>query len=177
VSSSLWNLWPDITFCLKFVVLSLWGALSDERTGLSPASHCQQYLVHSQKFNINYIVHVTCFMYMQYILDLCQHRLSTADHAKRYNSSLDNNSKRCLIYLYFTAATCFGPCRPSSSGMHNYFRKLIHLQRIRCFVLLGPILICLANSAVVWLMWFYELSKRGQFTSLLYVINLKMLTC
>jgi hypothetical protein len=22
------------------------------------------------------------FMYMQYILDLCQHRLSTADHAK-----------------------------------------------------------------------------------------------
>jgi hypothetical protein len=60
-------------FCLKVAVLSPWGALSDERLGLSPVSHCQQYLI--------YIVHVTCFMYMQYILDLCQHRLSTADYA------------------------------------------------------------------------------------------------
>jgi hypothetical protein len=66
VSSPLWNLWPDVVFCLKVAVLSLWGALSDERSGLSPVSH---------------IVHVTCFMYMQYILDLCQHRLSRADHA------------------------------------------------------------------------------------------------
>jgi hypothetical protein len=32
----LWDLRPDITSCcLKFAVLSLWGALSDERTGLS----------------------------------------------------------------------------------------------------------------------------------------------
>jgi hypothetical protein len=36
VSSSLWNLWPDIIFCLKVAVLSLWGAPSDERSGLSP---------------------------------------------------------------------------------------------------------------------------------------------
>jgi hypothetical protein len=48
VSSSLWELWPDIIFCLKFAVLSLWGALTDERSGLSPVSHCQQYLVHWQ---------------------------------------------------------------------------------------------------------------------------------
>jgi hypothetical protein len=84
VSSSLWNLWPDIIFCLKVAVLSLYGALSDERSGLSPVSHCQQYLVYCQRFNIIYIVHVTCFMYMQYtrVLDLCQHRLSTADHSK-----------------------------------------------------------------------------------------------
>jgi hypothetical protein len=34
------------------------------------------------KFNVIYVVHVTCFKYMQCILDLCQHRLSTADHAK-----------------------------------------------------------------------------------------------
>jgi hypothetical protein len=82
VSSPLWNLWPDIIFfCLKVAVLSLWGALSDERSGLSPVGHCQQYLVHCQKCNIIYIVHVTCFMYIQYILGLCQHRLSTADHA------------------------------------------------------------------------------------------------
>jgi hypothetical protein len=37
VSNSLWNLWADIIFCLKVAVLSLWGALSHERSGLSPA--------------------------------------------------------------------------------------------------------------------------------------------
>jgi hypothetical protein len=78
VSSLLWNLWPDIIFCLKVAVLPLWGSLSDERFGLSPVSHCHQCLVHCQRFNIIYIVYVTCFKYMQYILDLCQHRLSTA---------------------------------------------------------------------------------------------------
>jgi hypothetical protein len=82
VSSSLWSLWPDIIFWLKVAVLSLWGALSDERSGLSPVSHCHQCLVHCQRFNIIYIVHVTCFKYMQYILDLWQHRLSTAVHDK-----------------------------------------------------------------------------------------------
>jgi hypothetical protein len=84
VSSSLWNLWPDIIFCLKVAVLSLWSALSDERSGLSPVSHCHQCLPNCKQINIIYIVHVTCFKYMQYILDLCQHRLSTADHAKIY---------------------------------------------------------------------------------------------
>jgi hypothetical protein len=69
---------------ILFSVWKLLCCLPDERSGLSPISHCQQYLVHCQKFNIIYIVHVTCFMYMQYILDLCQHRLSTADHAKIY---------------------------------------------------------------------------------------------
>jgi hypothetical protein len=34
VSSRLSDFWPDITSCLKVVVLSLWDALSDERTGL-----------------------------------------------------------------------------------------------------------------------------------------------
>jgi hypothetical protein len=84
VSSSLWNPRPDVIICLNVAVLSLWGALSDERSGLSPVSHCQQCLVHCQRFNIIYIVHVTCFKYIQYILDLSQHRLSTADHANIY---------------------------------------------------------------------------------------------
>jgi hypothetical protein len=35
VSSPLWDLWPDIASYLKVAVLSLWGALSDERSGLS----------------------------------------------------------------------------------------------------------------------------------------------
>jgi hypothetical protein len=33
VASSLWDLWPDIIFCLKFHVLSLWGALSRHLNG------------------------------------------------------------------------------------------------------------------------------------------------
>jgi hypothetical protein len=54
VSSSLWNLCPDIIFCVKVAVLSLWGALYDERSGLSPVSHCHQCFVHCQvKGNIN----------------------------------------------------------------------------------------------------------------------------
>jgi hypothetical protein len=65
-------------------VLSLWNTLSDERSGLSPVSHCRHFLVHFQRVNIIYIVHVTCFKYMQNILDLCQHRLSTAEHATIY---------------------------------------------------------------------------------------------
>jgi hypothetical protein len=82
VSNSIWNLWTDIIFCLKVAVLSLWGALSDERSGLSPVSHCHQchWWHHCQRFNIIYIVHVTCFKYIQYILDPRQHRLNTADH-------------------------------------------------------------------------------------------------
>jgi hypothetical protein len=62
VSSSLWHLLPDIIFCLKVAVSSLWGALSDERSGLFSDSH-YQCLVHCQRCNIIYIVHVPCFKY------------------------------------------------------------------------------------------------------------------
>jgi hypothetical protein len=31
----LWDSWPDIYYCLTVTILLLWGALSDERTGLS----------------------------------------------------------------------------------------------------------------------------------------------
>jgi hypothetical protein len=41
---------------------------------------------------------------------------------------------KVFIYIYF-ATTCFGPRRTSSGGIHNYFRKVTSLQRIRCFVL------------------------------------------
>jgi hypothetical protein len=34
VSSPLWDLWPDIAFCPRVAVFSLWGAVSDERTDL-----------------------------------------------------------------------------------------------------------------------------------------------
>jgi hypothetical protein len=35
VSSPIWVSWPVICYCLTVTVLSLWGAISDERTGLS----------------------------------------------------------------------------------------------------------------------------------------------
>jgi hypothetical protein len=59
-----------------------------------------------------------------------------------------NNSSRCLFYIYF-AAICFGPRWPSSGRMHNYFREVTSLQRIRCFVLL--ILFCI---------WFGKCCRR-----------------
>jgi hypothetical protein len=35
VLSPIWGSWPDIYYCLTITVLFLWGALSDERMGLS----------------------------------------------------------------------------------------------------------------------------------------------
>jgi hypothetical protein len=40
VSSPLWDMWPDITFYPKVAVLSLWGALSDKRSGLLFVGTC-----------------------------------------------------------------------------------------------------------------------------------------
>jgi hypothetical protein len=59
-------------------------SLTRGRVCLLSVSHCHQCLVHCQRFNIIYIVHVRCFKYMHNILDLCQHRLSTADNANIY---------------------------------------------------------------------------------------------
>jgi hypothetical protein len=45
--SLIWNSWPDIYYCLTVTVLFLWGALSDNSTGLSfvyTAGPCQRSL-------------------------------------------------------------------------------------------------------------------------------------
>jgi hypothetical protein len=34
-----------------------------------------------------------------------------------------DNFFKVFVYIYF-AATCFGPRRPSSDGIHNYFREV-----------------------------------------------------
>jgi hypothetical protein len=86
VSSSLWNLWPDNIFCLKVAVLCGAPYLTRGQVCLLSVSH--KCLVHCQRFNTIYIVRVTCFKYMQYILELCQHGLSTAGHAKIYATSV-----------------------------------------------------------------------------------------
>jgi hypothetical protein len=54
---------------------------------------------------------------------------------------------KVFIYIYF-AATCLGPRWPSSGGIHNYFREVTSLQRIRC---LSYSVYGLANTAVVCL--------------------------
>jgi hypothetical protein len=83
----------QILFCLQVAVLSLRGALSDKRSGLSPVSHCQQYLVHCQKLNIIYILCHMFYVYAIYTRPLsaqaqysrsCQNICSLC-----YNSSLD----------------------------------------------------------------------------------------
>jgi hypothetical protein len=56
VSSPLWDLWPDITFCPKVAVLSLWGALSDERSGLS-FSVCSTLSVFTSSINVTWVLH------------------------------------------------------------------------------------------------------------------------
>jgi hypothetical protein len=33
------------------------------------------------------------------------------------------------VFILYFAATCFGPCWPSSCGIHSYFRKLLHPQQ------------------------------------------------
>jgi hypothetical protein len=45
------------------------------------------------------------------------------------------SSSRCLFYSF--ATTCFGSCWPSSGGIHNYFRKPLHSQRICCLYVIG----------------------------------------
>jgi hypothetical protein len=38
VSMSWWFSWPDVCYCLTFTVMSLWGTLSDKRSGMSFAT-------------------------------------------------------------------------------------------------------------------------------------------
>jgi hypothetical protein len=83
VTSPLWDLRSDIISVWK--LLSLWGAISEERSGLSLVSqsavfvHCQ---VLFRSF-FHFTCH-TCFMYIQYMQGLSQPRLSTADHAPSF---------------------------------------------------------------------------------------------
>jgi hypothetical protein len=48
---------PDIIFCLKVAVLSLWGAHSDERTGMSPEMHRGVQSVDTQPTYGTYLFH------------------------------------------------------------------------------------------------------------------------
>jgi DNA-directed RNA polymerase subunit N (RpoN/RPB10) len=100
--SHIWSPRTDLCYFQTFAVLSMWGALSDERMDVSftsvKISHtCHLYLqfymsvfciLSCQEPCSLWIPSVYCFtcssaiyMYVQYIQGLCQSRLVTADHA------------------------------------------------------------------------------------------------
>jgi hypothetical protein len=88
-----WNkapIWrPDLYYCQTVAGLLVWGALSDERTGLSFA----RVTISSNKYvDSMYNLHFTC-MYIQHIQGYRQSRLSTADHALNYQFSLYSPGK------------------------------------------------------------------------------------
>jgi hypothetical protein len=61
MSSPFWFSWPDVCYCLTVTVVSLWGAPSDERSGLSIVSQS----LHSEVI-CQYIykyAHFRCLMY------------------------------------------------------------------------------------------------------------------
>jgi hypothetical protein len=67
--------WPDVWYCLTFAVVSMWGTLSDNRSGFSFVSHSLKYLVICQYVHKSiYILHVshdkTLIMYVQHIQEL-----------------------------------------------------------------------------------------------------------
>jgi hypothetical protein len=54
LSSPIWGSWPDINYILKVTVLSIWGALSDERSGLSlPLVITGSYHFHTPAFSLS----------------------------------------------------------------------------------------------------------------------------
>jgi hypothetical protein len=83
MSSPFWFSWPDVCYCLTVTAVSLWGALSEERSGLPIASQSLQYLVICQY--MHKYLHFRCltyiFVYIHYIQGLCQSWLSTAMYA------------------------------------------------------------------------------------------------
>jgi hypothetical protein len=90
-------------FCLKVAVLSLWGALSDERLSLSFVSHCQQYLVHCQNFILFtfYMLHMF-YVYTMPLLAQAQYSRSCPIICSlHYNSSVDTLMVVCLTMAKF----------------------------------------------------------------------------
>jgi hypothetical protein len=71
---------------MKVAILTVWGALSEERTGLSfvRVSHLSVYTLYLQ-------IQTYLLMNVQYIQGLCQPRLSTANCALFLRSSLRYN--------------------------------------------------------------------------------------
>jgi hypothetical protein len=81
VSSPSCSSWPDVFFFVKVAVLSIWGALSDERSGLS-------FVTHSQAI-------VSIYIYLQFNLTL----ISTSMYYI-YKDSVSPGSVQQPWYMY-----------------------------------------------------------------------------
>jgi hypothetical protein len=86
VSNSIWGLWQDVSCCSTVTVLSMWGAVTNLRTGLSfvrvtvrsNKSFASMHLI----FTIYMLLHgITMRVYIQYIQGSSQSRPTTADYA------------------------------------------------------------------------------------------------
>jgi hypothetical protein len=123
VSRPLWNLWPDITFCLKFAVLSLWGALSDERSGLSLVSHCRQYVTHCQNVILFtfYMSHVFCIYNI--------HKTSVSPGSVQQIMSHLRIPFSLNLLVKYNCVSCTVPCDSVFSFPSTGFRGYIEQSR------------------------------------------------
>jgi hypothetical protein len=90
MSSIFWFSWQDVCCCLTITVVSLWGALSDERSGLPFTSQSSQYLVICQY--VHKYLHFIC------LTKSCVHMLylrPLSVRAQYSNLSPTNSSSRC----------------------------------------------------------------------------------
>jgi hypothetical protein len=89
----------------------MWGALSDEKTGLS-FSVSQSEVISLLSVCTIYILHVIKCMYVQYMHGLCQSRLCTTDHALSLVAPAKTSEKdvRCVamdvLYYCVFVGTC-----------------------------------------------------------------------
>jgi hypothetical protein len=99
VSSPSWGSWPDVSFYTKVTVQSMWGALSDERSGLSFVS------------NIKSIVSMYTHLqgYTQYLLQCTIYTRPLSVQAQYMNSFFSGrlliqssgNRGECLLLLWW----------------------------------------------------------------------------
>jgi hypothetical protein len=61
-----WSLRPDFYYCLTVTGVLMWGALSDERTGLSQSAVCCQYVQFTFYMLLNVCIYVNICMYNIY---------------------------------------------------------------------------------------------------------------
>jgi hypothetical protein len=76
------------------------------------------------KFHIPFRKHIKMFLILGFYI------LLRVLYQGYWKNSPSQQLFKVFIYIYF-AATCFGACWPSSGGIHNYFREVTSLQRIR----------------------------------------------
>jgi hypothetical protein len=75
----IWILRPDLYYCQAVAGLLTWGALSDERTGLSFARVIVSSDVCCQNVQFTFYMSLNV-LYIQNIQGLCQSRFNTVDH-------------------------------------------------------------------------------------------------